>query len=529
MTKLLTGVVALLFTLGGREASALVCNPGQQLVRTVVNGAAPTDSCVPIPGYVAGGSVTNSVGTGSAVGGTTTTNNDAYNLSRCDNLNSQIQSSTRKVSPNVLLRSRRCQGQEQGWGESRLDSSDDDYDEESENSSCRDSLNSTTCPEENAGQAATYRDEEKEARDRKRDLEKDLIDSEEDLNRMKSESEQRMNEVNDRVEDAGEKFKKDGQDLLDQLESKIAEQDNQLRDMMNQMRAQYNKWDENYVEMRDQFRAAEQAIAQAKYSTEVQCRTEAQARLTETDKRIKERTDGLVGKKVNQSTSRVAGGKKRRNREYEQLRQTQYAEAYRMCLDGKSPAGAAVNAAIQTAKDNFARAKAKLADQQAVIENQRRQLLQSYEEAQKSAQGNKDRVAQQAQRMSQQQFESYQKSLRRAEREYQSEQRNYQNAMNTFNRRQQMTYQQMSEAQSELFTASARLSCARANGGTVSEAAGQRRLQQFDDAEAALATLESSCTDSGWTRCAGTHSKPAICTNPDGPLGSASRGRDGAR
>jgi hypothetical protein len=321
-----------------------------------------------------------------------------------------------------------------------------------------------------------------------------LIDAEEDWNRTKQESQNRLNEINDRVEDAGESFQKNGQKLLDDLESKITEQDNQLRDLMRGMRAQYNKWDEAYVEMRDAFRAAEQAIAQAKYNVEALCRGEAQARLQETDRRIKERTDGLVGKKVNQSTSRVAGGKKRRFREYEKLRQTQYAEAYRMCLDGKSPAGAQATNAIKTAKDNFERAKAKLADQQAVIENQRRQMLQEYAEAQQGAQQNKDRLAQQADRIAKQNYESYQKNLRRAEREYGTEMQNIQTAQNTFSRRQALNYQSLSMAQQEFFTSQMRVQCAESNGGTLSSTSGTRRLESYERAAQAYTNVRGLCS-----------------------------------
>lgn len=527
MTKLLTGVAGLLFSLSAYGGSSL-----WNSTALIPIAAASTTSQLPARPQSVTTTISNPTqaqtqqAPAPAPAPPAATSIETAQF--CESTLSNILTAERKFSPSLMRRANRCLGLEDEYGERRVDPDDDDYNEERENSSCKDTLNSDTCPEENAGLAKTFADEERDARDSVRDIQKDLIDAEEDLNRMKQESESRMNEINDRVEDAGEDFKKNGQDLLDQLESKIAEQDNQLRDMLNQMRAQYNKWDENYVEMRDQFRAAEQAIAQAQYGTEVQCRAEAQKRLDETNTRIKERTDGLTGKKIRQSSTSIAGSKKKRFREYERLRQTQYAEAYKLCLEGKSPAGAAANAAIKTAKDNFQRAKAKLADQQAVIENQRRQLLQAYAEAQKSSQQNKDRIAQQAQRLSQQQFESYQKSLRRAEREYQSEQRNYQNAMNLYNRRQMLTYQQMSDAQTRQFTAQFRANCARSFGGSITESAGTRKLQQYDDASTALDTLTRQCSKLR-VYCP-NESKPAGCERAE-QYGNERRGegRDGER
>ncbi|MEK7356809.1 MAG: hypothetical protein AAB250_10190, partial [Bdellovibrionota bacterium] len=79
------------------------------------------------------------------------------------------------------------------------------------------------------------------------------------------------------------------------------------------------------------------------------------------------------------------------------------------------------------------------------------------------------------------------------EREYGSEQRNYQNNMNLYNRRQQMSYQSMSDAQTEFFTAQTRHQCSLANGGSMPESRGTRRLDQNDAAQNSLAAVTSAC------------------------------------
>jgi hypothetical protein len=139
MSKLLTGVVGLLFTFVGLGAEAQTgdCTPLATALATATDPAriqqleAQLERC--------------------RSAGTSTTS------STCSSLPSQITTAGTRFSTSQLRRAQRCDLLEMEYGEDGIDADDDDYNEEREMGGCSSHLNSSTCPEENAGQASDYR------------------------------------------------------------------------------------------------------------------------------------------------------------------------------------------------------------------------------------------------------------------------------------------------------------------------------------------------------------------------------------
>jgi hypothetical protein len=353
-----------------------------------------------------------------------------------------------------------------------------------------DSTDASACPELYAGSSRDHREEQRQADQDRRDNQRQIQDLTKQLGDTQSELARKQMELRQDMEKAAMDFRKAERELMEQLKKTLDEIDAQQAQALDKAQEAYRAMDAEYVKMRDKLRRLQSNINRMRDGQLAQCRGAAQAKYQVAEEaRLKARNQGPQNRG---SMSSLAGDERRRAQRDMRSRQADYTAFYNECMAGQSPEGRAAQNNINKAQDELRDEEKLVADQSAMLEKQRLEIIQKLKQLEETAKVKKQeahvRVQQQLQTL-RETFEMNQRQnqerMQMAQQEAMQKQQNLQNQLGQA--------QQQSAQAAQAGNARARAQRCAGRAGRMSESEGQRRSEAVSSVPARFTTLRSLC------------------------------------
>jgi hypothetical protein len=375
-------------------------------------------------------------------------------------------------------RARECQN-----AQSRIDA-------ESEDDEDCDTTGSTACPELYAGRGQDLREEQRQADQDRRDAQKQIADITKQIGDAQSDLAKKQTELRQDMEKAAMDFRKAERELMDQLKKTLDEIDGQQAQAIDKAQEAYRAMDAEYVKMRDKLRRLQSNINRMRDGQLAQCRGAAQAKYQVAEEaRLKARNQGPQNRG---SMSSLAGDERRRAQRDMRSRQSDYTAFYNECMAGQSPEGRAAQNNINKAQDELKDEEKLIADQSAMLEKQRLEIIQKLKQLEETAKVKKQEAYARVQQQLQTLRETFEMNQRQNQERMQMAQ---QEAMQKQQNLQNQLGQAQQQAQQAQITGNSRARQRRCmgRGGQMSESEGGRRTEAINSVPLTYATLAGLC------------------------------------
>ncbi len=371
-------------------------------------------------------------------------------------------------------------------------------DAESEDSEDCDTVTAAACPELYAGSSRDHREEQRQADQDRRDNQRQIQDLTKQLGDAQSELARKQMELRQDMEKAAMDFRKAERELMEQLKKTLDEIDAQQAQALDKAQEAYRAMDAEYVKMRDKLRRLQSNINRMRDGQLAQCRGAAQAKYQVAEEaRLKARNQGPQNRG---SMSSLAGDERRRAQRDMRSRQADYTAFYNECMAGQSPEGRAAQNNINKSQDELRDEEKLVADQSAMLEKQRLEIIQKLKQLEETAKVKKQeahvRVQQQLQTL-RETFEMNQRQnqerMQMAQQEAMQKQQNLQNQLGQA--------QQQSAQAAQAGNARARAQRCAGRGGRMSESEGQRRSEASASVPSLFLALQNRCNQTPPAGC----------------------------
>lgn len=380
-------------------------------------------------------------------------------------------------------------------------------DAESEDDEECDTVAASACPELYAGSSQDLREEQRQADQDRRDAQKRVADITKQIGDAQSELAKRQMELRQDMEKAGLDFRKEERKLMEELKKNLDEVDQQQSQALERAQEAYRAMDAEYVKMRDKLRRLQSNINRMRDGQLAQCRGAAQAKYQVAEEaRLKARNQGPQNRG---SMSSLAGDERRRAQRDMRSRQADYTAFYNECMAGQSPEGRAAQNNINKAQDELRDEEKLVADQSAMLEKQRLEMIQKLKQLEETAKVKRQELQVQTQQRLQTLREAFEMNQRQNQERMQMAQ---QEAMQKQQNLQNQLGQAQQQAQQAQTTGNARARQRRClgRGGQMSAGDGARRSEAVNSVPMLFATLQGIC------RTRGNCSPNALCEGIEG-------------
>ncbi|RYZ71106.1 MAG: hypothetical protein EOP05_12425 [Proteobacteria bacterium] len=319
-----------------------------------------------------------------------------------------------------------------------------------------------------------------------------------------------------------------------ELDAALKAQDQDLRKKMAELRKQLTAKTSALSAINDGLRAAEMAVASAKFSWEASCRTEAFQKLEVIKAEIKKTKEEQVKSKlkINYAGSNVAGAKNRREAKERLKQQAEYVTGYKTCLAGASGAGAAAKLKESESIKALEMAKLSASEKRATIEQEIKDLTADFAADETANAENKDTLRKQIESKMAAANLAYETSVKKSSQLLMELEEDYNDAMAMAAKQGELALSTANTAQMALATAKLRDEC---GGGAASSTSQAQRLvdryQAVVDADESRSALCTSyeAADSGCPKitqlCKDHESTRGSKDDDDAPVGKTGTNR----
>lgn len=271
-----------------------------------------------------------------------------------------------------------CASKEANYAEESYEDDDSEQDEEQ----CDKTL-ANRCPHLNQYMdGRDYRKEEKDAERDRKETKKDVDDLLEEQQRLQSELIKMKQELQEEIQNAGRSRIRKSQEILDKAKNDKEGLSESTKKALDDARSVYNQMDAKYIELRDKARRATSNVRRAQDQLQATCRAAASANYTKAE--AARLAAQKLGKRNVGSATNMAGGSKRKAAKDVRARNADYVAFFNECAGGVSPEGRSALNAINKAADDLKDEEQLIADQSALIEKQRLDVLQKLKEMEAS-------------------------------------------------------------------------------------------------------------------------------------------------
>lgn len=309
---------------------------------------------------------------------------------QCDRLSSSFTELLGKVSESCsavgardLKKCYRTVGDCSSRDEALADESYEDEDAPEAGSEQCDTLLANRCPHlDRYMEGRDYRQEEKYAEEKRKDAKREVDDLLEDQQKLQSEQIKMKQELQEEIQNAARSRIRKSQEILDRAKSDKENLSESTRKALDDARSVYNQMDAKYIELRDKARRATSNVRRAQDQLQATCRAAASANYTKAE--AARLAAQKLGKRNVGSATGMAGGSKRKAAKDVRARNADYVAFFNECVGGVSPEGRSALNAINKAADDLKDEEQLIADQSALIEKQRLDVLQKLKEMEAS-------------------------------------------------------------------------------------------------------------------------------------------------
>lgn len=259
---------------------------------------------------------------------------------------------------------------------------DDDEKSDQEDEKC-DKMLANRCPHlDQYMDGRDYRKEEKDAEQYRKESKRDIDDLLEDQQKLQSEQLKLKQELQEQIQNAARSRIRKSQEIIDRAKSDKENLSESTRKAMDDARNVYNQMDAKYIELRDKARRATSNVRRAQDQLQATCRAAASANYTKAE--AARLAAQRLGKRNVGSATAMAGGSKRKAAKDVRARNADYVAFFNECTGGVSPEGRSALNSINKAADDLKDEEQLIADQSALIEKQRLEVLQKLKDLESS-------------------------------------------------------------------------------------------------------------------------------------------------
>lgn len=227
-----------------------------------------------------------------------------------------------------------------------------------------------------------YRKEEKDAERERKETKRDVDDLLEDQQKLQSEQIQLKQELQEQIQNAGRSRIRKSQEIIDRAKSDKENLSESTRKAMDDARSVYNQMDAKYIELRARARAASSKVGEAEDKLQETCRAAASFNYSKAE--AARLAAQKLGKRNVGSATAMAGGSKRKAAKDTRTRNADYVKFFTDCTGGISTEGRSAINAINKALRDQKNEEQLIADQSALIEKQRLDVLQKLKDMEAS-------------------------------------------------------------------------------------------------------------------------------------------------
>lgn len=227
-----------------------------------------------------------------------------------------------------------------------------------------------------------YRKEEKDAEHSRKESKRDVDDLLDDQQKLQSDQLKLKQELQEQIQNAARSRIRKSQEILDKAKNDKEGLSESTKKALDDARSVYNQMDAKYIELRDKARRATSNVRRTQDQLQATCRAAATANYTKAE--AARLAAQKQGKRNVGSATNMAGGSKRKAAKDVRARNADYVAFFNECVGGVSPEGRSALNAINKAADDLKDEEQLIADQSALIEKQRLDVLQKLKEMEAS-------------------------------------------------------------------------------------------------------------------------------------------------
>ncbi|MBK7889764.1 MAG: hypothetical protein IPJ84_02630 [Bdellovibrionales bacterium] len=349
-----------------------------------------------------------------------------------------------------------------------------------------------------------YREEEKTAEEKRKDAKREVDDLLDDQQKLQSEQIKMKQEMQEELQNAARSRIRKSQEILDRAKSDKENLSESTRKAMDDARSVYNQMDAKYIELRDKARRATSNVRRTQDQLQATCRAAASANYTKAE--AARLAAQKQGKRNVGSATGMAGGAKRKAAKDVRARNADYVAFFNECVGGVSPEGRSALNAINKAADDLKDEEQLIADQSALIEKQRLDVLQKLKEMEASVPQKEQKIIEAMNQELKNLDDDYNLAVQQANQKANSLQQEMSGKLMSIQNKLNSAQQEMQKSSSASLLAKRRSDCL-GRAGNRSETVRDKIAEGFQDGIGQIDAVYSMC-DQFPKSCT---PRPAVC------------------
>ena len=259
---------------------------------------------------------------------------------------------------------------------------------------------------------------------------------------------------------------------------------------MDDARSVYHQMDAKYIELRDKARRATSNVRRAQDQLQATCRAAASANYTKAE--AARLAAQKQGKRNVGSATGMAGGAKRKAAKDVRARNADYVNFFNECTGGVSPEGRSALNGINKAVDDQKNEEQLIADQSALIESQRLDVLQKLKEMEASVPQKEQKIIEAMNQELKNLDDDYNLAVQQANQKANSLQQEMSGKLMSIQNKLNSAQQDMQKAASESLLSKRRSDCL-GRAGSRSETVRDKIAEGFQDGMGEIEAVFSMC------------------------------------
>ncbi len=350
-----------------------------------------------------------------------------------------------------------------------------------------------------------YRQEEKDAEKDRRDTKKDVDDLLEDQQKLQADQIKQKQELNEQLENAARSRVRKSQEIIDNAKKDKENLSEATRKALEDASSIFNQMDAKYIELRDKARRASSNVRRTQDLLQATCRAAANANYSKAEAaRIAAQK---LGRRNVGSAANMAGASRRKAEKDVRARNADFVAFFNECVGGVSPEGRAALNAINKAADDLKDEEQLIADQSALIEKQRLDVIKKLKDLETSVPPKEQKIIETMNQDLKNLDEDYNLAIKRANEKAASMQQDASTKLMSIQNKLNSAQTEMQKSASEALLAKRRGTCL-GKAGRRSESVRNKVAEGFRDAMGEIKTIDNLCKNMP-DGC----SKPSVCAD----------------
>lgn len=360
-------------------------------------------------------------------------------------------------------------------------------------------------------ESRNYREEEKDA-------ERDRVESKRELDSLNKERKEaqrdllkQQRELQEAQQDAAYEVRKMEREIAKDMADQFKEVQEGQKRAFEDAQKTYQEMDAAYIKMRQESRNMALKVEQAKDEFHGKCIAQAESQFKAAEAaRLAAKKN--ASKKNSGTATRLAGTSRRNAANATRTRNFDYSAYLNECLNAQTGVGKSLSNSVRAAEREKAANDQFLAEQAALIEQQRQTMLKKLGELEGVTNAQNEEIVKSTNERTQQLYEEQQRVAQKNQMRLQEFQQEQQLLLTDIDARIQTENQEFMKYQSKSMVAQRRLACA-GSAARMSERSSERRGNGFNEAVPLIDSVHDTCM-----RFGGICSPTAASASSDGAI-----------